>query len=125
MSDKKPKLSGMLQEADIETIMKIMQNSVQTLKDSLGEDKFCNGVGIALEMKFENPLVPDKIITQYMTLGDERQYKNLACYLAYSVGMMNAKSPDDIENALSKVCDELKELVLQYNKDNPYTDEQN
>jgi len=123
MSKKKIKPSKMLQQHDIDIISKIIRESVDRMKVTYGEDKFCEHVAIAMELRFENPLVPGKIATQYMLLGEDDQYKNLACYLIYSLGMINAKSPEDIEPSLKRAANELKKLVLKYNKDNPYIDE--
>lgn len=110
----------MLQQHDVDTIGGIIKACVDRIKTTYGDDKFCEGVAIAMELKFENPIIPGKIATQYMTLGDQQQYMNLACYLLYSVAMMKAKSIEDIEPSIAKVADEVKELVVKYNKDNPY-----
>lgn len=115
-----PKIEKRFQQKDAQLVSTILKKSVDTMKQTLGDDFFCKYVAVAIEVKFEDPFIPGKMATQYMTLGDEEQYLNLACYLTYMVGMMRCNSPDNIEAFLKEAAKDVKHRVIKYNSDNPY-----
>lgn len=119
-----PEEPQVFRDKDAALVSNVLQKAVQTLKDTMGEDFFCDNVGMAIEINFERAQFPGQKTTQYMIMGSEEQYLNLACYLTYIVGVMRAKTPAEIEAYLKITAKEVKHKVMKYNNANPYQPEE-
>lgn len=108
-------------EKDASLVAAVLQKAVQTLKDTLGEDFFCDHVTLGIQIDHEKKGFDGVMATKYMTMGvTEEQYLNLACYLTYMVGIMRSNKPEDIGANCKIAAKEVKHRVNKYHEANPY-----